>query len=724
MSKAVSFKVDDGAVKEEGEESSPVSSTEAEPLKVNADPLETAAPKPESSEPQTQPQTQPQEAEPTVTEKVEEKRATSTESPPNTGSSLPSAMKRRDATSPTTVPDHDVYRFKQKTSLHQPRFVKCSDCGDEIPIDEWPNHRDRLRKVQIRKKIAGMQMYCAGLFVDAFMWLLVNVYFREVAVCGLENVPKEGPVVFYGNHQNQFIDAMMIRAHCGRPVRFIIAEKSLHRPIIGHFARLMEAVPVVRPQDVKSTEGVGQLVSMEGNRVTGKGTTFTKGMTRGDVISWSTPSKPICTGQVLSIESDSQLSLTLFVKPEDVIAGPTSFKCSRRIDHSEMYAEVYNTLADGHCIGIFPEGGSHDRTSLIPLKAGVALFSLGAAERGIQSKIVPCGLTYFFGHRFRSRAHIEFGEPIMPSDDLIAKFQQNELKREATGDFLKVLDKNLRSVTINVPDWASLKFLHAFRRLYQPPNVKLDTGDYLRLTRRLSRIINNQDDDPKFADFRTRVENYNDYCAALMVRDSQAATLAKLEDASVGLLIRRLVLLFVMGVALVPFLCIALPIGVITHFAAEAHAKTALRGSDVKVVAADVKSSYKILTSFATVPLVMNSVATAVWYFCDLRTALTVFFSLPMASYVSLLIAREFVLEFNATTPLIISMFSKHKQFRKLFERRTQLAEEAKAQVSRFDPSLERELEDLVEEGEDELRQPSLFSLRHSSRKPQQRGSL
>eukprot|EP00656_Telonema_subtile_P049243 TRINITY_DN6076_c0_g1_i2.p1 TRINITY_DN6076_c0_g1~~TRINITY_DN6076_c0_g1_i2.p1 ORF type:complete len:120 (-),score=26.45 TRINITY_DN6076_c0_g1_i2:41-400(-) len=117
----------------------------------------------------------------------------------------------------------------------------------------------------------------------------------------------------------------------------------------------------------------------------------------------------------------------------------------------------------------------------------------------------------------------------------------------------------------------------------------------------------------------------------------------------------------------------------------------------------------------------MNSVSAAVWYFCDLRTALTVFFSLPMASYVSLLIAREFVLEFYATTPLIISMVSKHKQFKKLFDRRTLLAEQAKEQVRRFDPSLEKELEDLMEEGEDELRQPSLFSLRHSSRKPQQK---
>jgi glycerol-3-phosphate O-acyltransferase/dihydroxyacetone phosphate acyltransferase len=53
-------------------------------------------------------------------------------------------------------------------------------------------------------------------------------------------------------------------------------------------------------------------------------------------------------------------------------------------------------------IGIFPEGGSHDRTELLPLKAGVTLMALGAVEKyKVPVKIVPCGLNYFFGHKFR-----------------------------------------------------------------------------------------------------------------------------------------------------------------------------------------------------------------------------------------------------------------------------------------------------------------------------------
>jgi glycerol-3-phosphate O-acyltransferase/dihydroxyacetone phosphate acyltransferase len=350
-------------------------------------------------------------------------------------------------------------------------IVRCDDCGKDIPADEWPNHRDRLRPVHLKARTKTfVQRYVLSPMLSFFIWILVNVFFREVAVVGMHNIPKSGPVVFYGNHQNQFIDAMMMRAFCGRPVRFIIAEKSMSKPIIGQFARLMDAVPVIRPQDVPSISGQGKLVLSDDAVITGQGTNFTTNVKQGDVIIWSSPKKSDrCSGQVLSVPSDTEVILTRSVPPDAAIDSPVNWKLSKRIDHSEMYAEVYETLRNGGAIGIFPEGGSHDHTSLIPLKAGVALFTLGAAERDVQTQIVPVGLTYFYGHRFRSRAHIEFGRPLTAPQECIDQFVTD--KRGATGELLKVLDAALRSVTINVRDWSTLKFLHNFRRVYQPPGA-------------------------------------------------------------------------------------------------------------------------------------------------------------------------------------------------------------------------------------------------------------
>ena len=65
---------------------------------------------------------------------------------------------------------------------------------------------------------------------------------------------------------------------------------------------------------------------------------------------------------------------------------------------------MYKRLGERGAIGIFPEGGSHDRTELLPLKAGFTIMALGALARSpdLPLFIVPTGLYYFRGHAFRS----------------------------------------------------------------------------------------------------------------------------------------------------------------------------------------------------------------------------------------------------------------------------------------------------------------------------------
>jgi glycerol-3-phosphate O-acyltransferase/dihydroxyacetone phosphate acyltransferase len=609
-----------------------------------------------------------------------------------------------------------------------PTFYRCDECGVNVPADEWPNHRDRLRSVHMKSRTKSfVQLYVLTPILNTFIWVLVNVFFREVAVVGRENIPTKGPVVFYGNHQNQFIDAMMMRAFCGRPVRFIIAEKSMTRPVIGQFARLMDAVPVVRPQDVPSTAGPGKLTKTDNTKIIGANTNFLTTVKQGDVVLWSSPHRnERCSGQVHQVTSDSEIVLTRPVPSDAEIDTPVNWKLSKRIDHSEMYADVYETLRAGGAIGIFPEGGSQDHTSLIPLKAGVALFTLGAAERDIEAKMVPVGLTYFFGHKFRSRAHIEFGKPLTADAEVVQQFVSD--KRGATGTLLKDLDAALRGVTINVRDWSTLKFLHNFRRVYQPPGLLLGTGEYLGLTRRLAVITEEHAEDLDFQEFREKVENYSDFCNALFVRDSQAATLAGLVDVhgqlsvSLRLLARRIAMLCVLTFVLVPFFVVCGPVGILGHVLAEAHAKTALSASTVKVVAADVKASHKMVLGFVLVPIVFSLWSAVVAARSDLRTGLTVLISMPVAMYVSVVLVREWVMELFATLPLVMSIMSKHKQFLKLHERRCALVQQAAQIVEKYDPGLDAHMKGFNSKCNTAVtRQASLFSLRHHSRVQEQR---
>jgi glycerol-3-phosphate O-acyltransferase/dihydroxyacetone phosphate acyltransferase len=83
------------------------------------------------------------------------------------------------------------------------------------------------------------------------------------------------------------------------------------------------------------------------------------------------------------------------------LLGGIAYKVAPHVDQSEMYDAVFRSLSGGGCIGIFPEGGSHDRPSMLPLKAGIAIIALGALARdpNINLTILPCGLNYFNPHK-------------------------------------------------------------------------------------------------------------------------------------------------------------------------------------------------------------------------------------------------------------------------------------------------------------------------------------
>ena len=165
------------------------------------------------------------------------------------------------------------------------------------------------------------------------------------------------------------------------------------------------------------------------NKVTGTGTAFSTDFKAGDQI-------VVCgqTVKVSSIESDEQLT----VEPpfETSVGEPSAFTVIPKLDQSKVYDEVWGTLNDGNAIAIFPEGGSHDRTELLPLKAGVSLMALGAMNKfkGMKVKIVPCGLNYLHAHKFRSTAFVEYGKPIEISQELVDKY--NVDKRGACGELL------------------------------------------------------------------------------------------------------------------------------------------------------------------------------------------------------------------------------------------------------------------------------------------------
>ena len=104
-------------------------------------------------------------------------------------------------------------------------------------------------------------------------------------------------------------------------------------------------------------------------------------------------------------------------------------------------------------------GGSHDRTDLLPLKAGVAIMALGAManDPSVKVRIVPVGLSYFHPHRFRSRAVVEFGSAMDVPPELIELFKEGgSKKREACSKLFDLIYEGIKTVTLRAPDYETL----------------------------------------------------------------------------------------------------------------------------------------------------------------------------------------------------------------------------------------------------------------------------
>ena len=143
-------------------------------------------------------------------------------------------------------------------------------------------------------------------------------------------------------------------------------------------------------------------------------------------------------------------------------------------------------------------GGSHDRTDLLPLKAGVSIMALGAMAHDpkCKVKIVPVGLSYFHAHRFRSRAVVEFGQAIDVPPELVEMFKQGGAqKRDAVAKFLDLIYSGLKTVTVRAPDYdtlmASLFFndMQAGSSLIKIVSSSKLCADYTRLQANISRWV-------------------------------------------------------------------------------------------------------------------------------------------------------------------------------------------------------------------------------------------
>eukprot|EP01034_Spumella_vulgaris_P034952 gene34952-43101_t len=171
-------------------------------------------------------------------------------------------------------------------------------------------------------------------------------------VLGKQNIPEHGPVIFTGNHNNQFVDGGVLMVTNPKKVGLIVAEKSYNTVIVGGLTKMMGCIPVSRPQDVPRP-GPGKFY-FDNLKIIGEGTLFTK-LEKGDKIR---PGRSSDSYKIKTIISDTEGVLAedygeATPLHEKVCQGKdkwTTYDILGHVDQSSMFSYVEEALANGKCL--------------------------------------------------------------------------------------------------------------------------------------------------------------------------------------------------------------------------------------------------------------------------------------------------------------------------------------------------------------------------------------
>ncbi|KAL9183484.1 hypothetical protein ACHAXT_004340 [Thalassiosira profunda] len=562
-----------------------------------------------------------------------------------------------------------------------------------------------------------------------FFHSILSIFFNDVQVVGRENIPKYGPVIFTSNHANQFMDGLMIMCTCQRTISYLVADKSWNRPIIGHLAWTMGAVPVKRAQD-SAKRGAGAVsidmkdISEEAEgssgaviKVAGKDTKFGSQIKVGDKIRFPQTAVGI---KVASIEGDESMTLKLEEGVRDVLLSQpfpeyVAFDILPRIDQKEVYQNVLERLASGGTIGIFPEGGSHDRTDLLPLKVGVALIAYSALDQdGINIPIVPVGLNYFRAHRFRGKATVEFGSPTYIEPGTLADYKKGGPdKRRVCNELLGRIEDSMRSVIVSVPDYETLQMIHAARRLYRQDASNETAEKRQDMGRRFGegykRLMLQVKGDPpqEWLDLQNRILAYQKELNELGIRDYQVVGLDH-EEVEIGdepqghstgdtVLHRMNVLghivhlLFIFVLAALPSVLLNLPVGLASRIYSNRRRKVALAASKVKIKGYDVMLSERVLCSIVLVPTLWLTYGLMLFFGTSLDwPSLAVCFTcFPVFSYWSIMATESGMVDLRDLRPYVMRLIpSARKRLTALPATRKALQADLREIIKQIGPSL------------------------------------
>lgn len=91
-----------------------------------------------------------------------------------------------------------------------------------VPSYYWGFLYLAMMLVLIYANLADVIYRCTRVFLHS----ILSISFKSIEIVGLDNIPREGPIIFTGNHANQFVDGLVVMMTSPRKVRCVVVVSS------------------------------------------------------------------------------------------------------------------------------------------------------------------------------------------------------------------------------------------------------------------------------------------------------------------------------------------------------------------------------------------------------------------------------------------------------------------------------------------------------------------
>ncbi len=168
--------------------------------------------------------------------------------------------------------------------------------------------------------------------------------------------------------------------------------------------------------------------------------------------------------------------------------------------NESSFSACYKKLKEGSAILIFSEASSVFEKRLRPIQKGTARLAFGACDKVDIDEtfhIIPIGVNYTQGDRFRSEAMINFGEPI-EVNPFLSEYRENPKK--SIDHVTAMIASSLKELVIQIPNTANDKLYNDCMELvesqkpYDPKIPVWNSRERYDRDRELANKINNLDE--------------------------------------------------------------------------------------------------------------------------------------------------------------------------------------------------------------------------------------